>query len=91
MKYSVVSAAFVAAVVFAISPVPAKAMLCSGNDMSRMPTMISGMADGPHKWEMYKHLAMINAAMAKDGLSGCDMAMKKMMGGTKMSKMKSGM
>jgi hypothetical protein len=53
--------------------------------------MMGGMPDGPHKWEMNKHLAAINAAMAKDGPRGCSMTMKKMMTGSKMSKMKSGM
>jgi len=49
------------------------------------------MPDGPHKSEMNKHLALINAAMAKDGPRGCSMTMKKMMTGSKMSTMKSGM
>ena len=40
---------------------------------------------------MNKHLAMVNAAMAKDGMRGCNMMMMKMMKGSKMSMMKSGM
>ena len=91
MKYPVVSAAVIATVVFAFSPVSAKMMSCSGDDMSRMAAMISAMPDGPHKREMYKHLAMINAAIAKDGIRGCGMTMKNMMSGSKMSMMKSGM
>jgi hypothetical protein len=56
-----------------------------------MTTMVGGMPDGPRKWEMYKHLAMVNTAMAKDGMRGCDMVMRKMMRGSKMKIMKSGM
>jgi len=56
-----------------------------------MTTMMGGMADGPKKWEMNKHLAMVNAAMAKDGVRGCDSSMMQMMHGSKMSMMKSGM
>ena len=59
--------------------------------MSKMTTMTGGMPDGPNKWEMNKHLAMVNSAMAKDGMRGCDITMKKMMKGSKMSMMKSGM
>jgi hypothetical protein len=91
MKYAIVSAAVLAAAVLAFSPASAEMMSCSGADMSKMTTMMGGMPDGPHKWEMNKHLAAINAAMAKDGPRGCSMTMKKMMTGSKMSKMKSGM
>jgi hypothetical protein len=91
MKSAVVSAAVLTAAVFAFSPASAKMMSCSGADMSKMATMIGGMPDGPHKWEMNKHLAMVNAAMAKDGMRGCDMMMMNMMKGSKMSMMKSGM
>jgi hypothetical protein len=66
-------------------------MSCSGADMSKMTTIMGGMPDGPQKWEMYKHLAMINAATAKDGTRGCSMTMKKMMMGPKTPMMKSGM
>jgi hypothetical protein len=51
---------------------------CSGDHLSKMTTMIGGMPDGPHKWEMYKHLAMVNTAMAKDGVRGCEQIMRKM-------------
>ena len=40
---------------------------------------------------MNRHLAMINTAMAKDGTRGCSMTMKKIMMGSKMPMMKSGM
>ena len=49
------------------------------------------MPDGPKKWAMNKHLAMVNAAMAKDGVRGCNLTMIKMMKGKKMSMMKAGM
>lgn len=97
MKYAIVSAGILAAAVLASNPASAKMMHCSGTHLSKMTTMIGGMPDGPHKWEMNKHLAMINAAMAKDGMRGCDMSMMKMMHGMgmrhgqKMSMMKSGM
>ncbi len=39
---------------FAISPASSKMMPCSGDHLSKMTTMVGGMADGPHKWEMYK-------------------------------------
>jgi hypothetical protein len=88
MKYALVSSTILVAAVFAFSPASAEMMACS--DMSKMTTMMGGMPDGPNKWEMNKHLAMINTAMAKDGTRGCSMAMKKMMTGSKMSMMKSG-
>jgi hypothetical protein len=40
---------------------------------------------------MYKHLAMVNTAMAKDGMRGCDMIMMRMMRDSKMKMMKPGM
>jgi hypothetical protein len=91
MKYAVVSVAVLATAIFAFSPASAEMMSCSGTDMSKMTTMIGGMPDGPNKWTMNKHLAMINTAMAKDGTRGCSMTMKKMMMGSKMPMMKSGM
>jgi hypothetical protein len=98
MKYAMVSAAVLAGAVLAFNPASAAMMSCSG-DMSQMTTMMGGMPDSPHKWEMNEHLAMINAAMAKDGPRGCSMTMHKMhakmMGskrmGSKMPMMKSGM
>jgi hypothetical protein len=91
MKYAVVSLAVLATAVLAFSPASAEMMSCSGADMSKMTTMMGGMPDGPNKWKMNQHLAMINAAMAKDGTRGCSMTMTKMMMGSKMSMMKSGM
>lgn len=91
MNYAVVFTAVLAAAAFAFSPASAKMMSCSDADMSKMTTMIGGMTDGPRKWEMNKHLAMVNAAMAKDGMRGCNMMMTKMMKGSETSMMKSGM
>ena len=91
MKYAIVSLTVLATAVLAFSPASAGMMSCSDADMSKMTTMIGGMPDGPKKWEMNKHLAMINTGMAKDGTRGCSMTMKKMMMGSKMSMMKSGM
>ena len=89
MKYALVSLAVLATAVLAFSPASAEMMACS--DMSKMTTMMGGMPDSPKKWEMNKHLAMINTAMAKDGTRGCGMTMKKMMMGSKMLMMKPGM
>ena len=91
MKYAMVSAAVLATAVLALNPASAEMMSCSGPDMSKMTTMMGGMPDGPHKWEMTKNLAMINAAMAKDGTRGCRMTMKKKMMGSKTPMMKSGL
>ena len=89
MKRVAISASILAVAV-TFSPASAHMMSCSG-DLSKMTTMMGAMADGPHKSEMNKHLAMLNAAMAKDGTRGCSMTMKKMMGGSKMGMMKHGM
>jgi len=89
MKYAALPAAIVM-LVFTFAPASAHMMSCSA-DMSKMTAMMTGMPDGPHKWEMNKHLAMLNAAMARDGTRGCSVAMKQMMGGSKMGMMKSGM
>jgi hypothetical protein len=75
MKYSTFTAATIAVIASAFGPASAKPMSCLGVDMSVMTTMIGTMADGPHKWEMYKHLAAINVAMAGDGQRGCDAVM----------------
>jgi hypothetical protein len=79
MNYGVIAAAVMGIIAFAASPASSKMMSCSGADLSKMTTMIGGMPDGPQKWEMYKHLARVNTAMAKDGMRGCDMTMMKMM------------
>jgi len=91
MKYAPVSLAALATVILAFSPASAGMMSCSGADMSKMTTMMGGMPDGPNKSKMNEHLAMINTAMAKGGPRGCSVTMKKMMMGSKMSMMKSGM
>lgn len=75
MKYTAISAAAIMIVACACGPASAKSMSCLGVDMSVMTTMIGTMADGPHKWEMYRNLAAINAAMAGDGTRGCDAVM----------------
>ena len=78
MKYAVVATAVIATTTFAISPAYSKTMMCSGDHLSKMTTMMGGMTDGPHKWEMYKHLEMVNIAMAKDGMRGCEKIMMNM-------------
>jgi hypothetical protein len=75
-----------AAIVLAASPASAKmTMSCTTDHMSKMVTMLGGMPDSPHKWEMYKHLAMVNTAMSKGEKPSCGMRMDK----SKMSMMKS--
>ena len=83
MKYSVISAAVIAIVACTSGQTSAKSMSCLGVDMSVMTTMIGTMADGPHKWEMYRYLAALNAAMASDGTRGCDAVMMDITSGHK--------
>ena len=78
MKCAVIAAAVVASLAFAVSPASSKMSMCSGEHLSKMTTMVGGMPDSPHKWEMYKHLAMVNTAMSKNGMPGCEMVMKSM-------------
>ena len=78
MKYAIILSAIMATSAFAVSPASSKMMMCSAEHLSKMTTMVSVMPDGPHKSEMYKHLEMVNTAMAKDGMRGCDMMMKNM-------------
>lgn len=78
MKYAIILAAVVATSAFAVSPASSKMRMCSGDHLSKMTTMSSEMPDGRHKWEMYKHLAMVNTAMSKNGVRGCEMTMKNM-------------
>jgi len=78
MKYAVTAAAVMATIAFSVSPASAKVMMCSGAHLTKMTTMVGGMPDGTHKWEMYKHLTMVNTAMANDGIRGCERTMKKM-------------
>ncbi len=52
--------------------------MCSGDQLSKMVTMAGGMPDGPQKWTMYKYLVVLNTAMSKDGIRGCEMTMKNM-------------
>ena len=89
MKYAALPAALVA-LVFTFAPASAHMMSCS-QDMSKMTAMMTGMPDGPHKWEMNQHLAMLNVAMARDGIRGCRAEMEQMMRGSKMGMMKPGM
>ena len=88
MKYAIISVVITGATLV-FSPASAMMMSCSG-DMSKMTTMMSAMADGPHKFQMYTHLARINAAMSKSGVRGCTMEMKRMMGGSRMPMMSMG-
>lgn len=92
MRFAAIAATVMATVGLASSPASSMGMMmCS--DMSKMTMMMGTMPDGPKKWHMNDHLAMINAAMAKDGIRGCQMSMMHMMEemhGSGMSKKKSG-
>ena len=61
-------------------------MSCLGVDMAVMTTMVGTMADGPHKWEMYRNLAAINTAMAGEGTRGCDTVMTVITSGHKLKR-----
>ena len=78
MKYAIILAAVIATSAFAVSPASSKMMMCSGEHLSKMTTMVGGMPEGPHKWAMYKYLVILNTAMSKDGIRGCEMTMKNM-------------
>lgn len=83
MKCSIISAAVIAVIACMIGQASAKSMSCLGVDMSVMTTMIGTMADGPHKWEMYRYLAALNVAMAGYGTRGCDAVMMEITSGHK--------
>ena len=90
MKYAAILAIVVATVTLAVGPASSSKMEpCSGVHLTEMTTMTSRLPDGPHKREMYRHLEMINSAMAKDGLRGCVRAVRTIMSGQK-AKMMSG-
>lgn len=91
MKYAIILAAVMSTNAFAVGPASSKMMMCSGEHLSKMTTMVGAMTEGPGKSEMYKHLAMVNTAMAKDGMRGCDMMMRNMHRHHKMGHMKHGM
>lgn len=78
MKYAIILAAVMATSAFAVSPASSKTMSCSGAHLSKMTPMVGVMPDGPHKSEMYKHLQMVNTAMAQDGMRGCERTMMDM-------------
>jgi hypothetical protein len=78
MKYAIALAAVVATGAFAVSPASSMEMPCSSAHLSKMATMVGTMREGPHKLMMYKHLEMVNTAMAKDGMRGCEMTVRKM-------------
>jgi hypothetical protein len=79
-------AAILVATALAGGPVSAATIACSDLNMSQLTSMVGGMADGSHKWEMYGYLAAINAATARDGARGCDVALMNMTRGSKTAK-----
>ncbi|SRR6266702_3419528 len=59
-------------------------MMCAGDHLTKMTTMMDAMPDSPKKSMMNGHLAMVNSAMSSDGTRGCEMAMMRMMHGSHM-------
>ena len=76
MKYAVVLATVVATGAFAISPAFSMETACSVEHLSKMTTMGGTMPEGSQKGMMNKHLKMLNTAMAKDGMRGCETMMR---------------
>ena len=77
MKYAIVLTTVVASA-FAISPASSMETPCSGAHLSKMTTMVGTMPESSHKWMMNKLLELVNAAMAKDGMRGCETTMRNM-------------
>ena len=78
MKYAIALAVVVAASAFAVSPASSREKPCSGEHLSKMTTMVGTMPEGSHKRMMNKHLEMVNIAMAKDGMPGCEKILRTM-------------
>ena len=72
---------------FAIAPASAKMMACSGENMAKTSTMITGMAEGPGKMAMSKEMGLANTDMSKGNMRGACMHYMK---AQKMSEMKPG-
>jgi hypothetical protein len=86
MQRIVLTAALFSAL--ALSPASAKMMSCSGENMAKSYTMMSGMPDGPAKMAMARETGMVNTEISKGNMRG---ACKHYMNMQKMSMMKSGM
>jgi hypothetical protein len=68
MKKILMTAAIFSAL--ALTPASAKMMACTGENMAKSATMMSGMADGPGKMAMGKEMGMANADMSKGNMRG---------------------
>ena len=71
MKKILMTAAIFSAL--ALTPASAKMMACTGENMAKSATMMSGMADGPGKMAMGKEMGMANADMSKGNMRGACM------------------
>jgi hypothetical protein len=71
MKKILMTAAIFSAL--ALTPASAKMMACTGENMAKSTTMMSGMADGPGKMAMGKEMGMANADMSKGNMRGACM------------------
>ena len=82
MKILITAAMFSA---LALTPASAKMMACTGENMAKSVSAMSGMADGPGKMAMGKEMGMANMEMSKGNMRG---ACKSYMKAQKMSAMK---
>jgi hypothetical protein len=67
MKILLTTAAFVA---FALSPVSAKMMACTGPNIGATLTTVGAMPDSPKKMATNKHMSMANTEMSKGNMRG---------------------
>ena len=59
--------------VLALTPASAAMMACTGENMAKTTTMMTGMADGPGKMDMGKEMGMANTEMSKGNMRGACM------------------
>ena len=57
----------------ALTPASAAMMACTGENMAKTATMMTGMPDGPGKMGMGKEMGMANAEMSKGNMRGACM------------------
>jgi hypothetical protein len=83
MKKIIIAAAMFSGLAF--TPASAAMMACTGDNMAKTTTMMTGMPDGPGKMGMGKEMGMANMEMSKGNMRGACMHYMK---AQKMSTMK---
>ena len=74
MRFLITAAMFSA---LALTPASAAMMACTGENMAKTTTMMTGMADGPGKMDMGKEMGMANTEMSKGNMrAACTHYMK---------------